>query len=67
MSRVAAWVPHLLLSGVAALGLGMVLIVGGVTVGPLFIPGVFVLGVGFVLLAAAGVLASLEPAHAETP
>jgi hypothetical protein len=58
MSRVAAW-PRLLLAGVALLGVGMVLVVSGVRVGPLFIPGVVVLGLGFLLLAGAGIIASL--------
>lgn len=66
MSRAAAWLPRLLVSGVAALGLGMILVVGGVRVGPLFVPGVAVLGIGFLLLSVAGGLASLDPPHAET-
>jgi hypothetical protein len=71
MSRAAAWLPRLLFAGLGALGLGMMLVVGGVLVGPLFIPGAALLAGGFLLLSVAGVLASIggdgdaaEPARA---
>lgn len=50
----------LLFAAVAALGLGMVLVTGGVRVAPLFMPGVLVLGAGFLLAALAGGLSLLD-------
>lgn len=43
-------------AAVAALGIGMALVAGGVRAGPVFMPGVFVLCLGFVVAAAAGLI-----------
>lgn len=49
-------------AGIAALGLGMVLVVAGVIVPGLFMPGTYILVLGFLVLAAAGVLRSIRGA-----
>jgi hypothetical protein len=61
--------PGLLLEvGVAVAVLGMVLVVLGVIIAPLFFPGIFVLTAGLLLTAAAGVLYVIpRDRHARNP
>lgn len=52
-----------ILAGVAAIGIGMTLVMGGLIVPPLFRPGTFIIGLGMLLSAAGGALRVAGPSH----
>jgi hypothetical protein len=52
----------LFLGGIVAMTLGMVMVIGGILSGPLFLPGTWLILISLLLFAAGGIMDAVRPA-----